>query len=115
MFIGEEGRLLGVNVQHTSGAAKALVPASEVDCSNAILAQHGSTHDAWLDGDIEICLVEDADGVLGQDASDGDKLGVSGTVQGPICLVHASSNDFAIFDEDTADGRLIALECQFGL
>jgi hypothetical protein len=53
--------------------------------------------------------------VLGQDASNGDKLGVSGTVQGPVGLVHASSNDVAIFDEDTADGRLIALECQFGL
>jgi hypothetical protein len=53
-----------VNVQHSSSTAKPLVPASEVDCSNAILAQHGRTHDAWLNSNIEVRLVEDADGVL---------------------------------------------------
>lgn len=53
-----------MDVQHSSSTAEPLVPASEVDCSNAVLAQHGCTHDAWLDSDIEVCLVEDADGVL---------------------------------------------------
>lgn len=64
VFVRKEGYVLRVNVQNTSGATKTLVPASEVDGSDAVLAQHGRAHDAWLNGDIEVCLVEDADGVL---------------------------------------------------
>jgi len=69
-----------MNVQHTTGSAKSLIPAAKVDGSDAILAEHRGAHDAWLDGDIEICFIQGADGMLGQDTSDGDELGVSGTI-----------------------------------
>lgn len=49
--------------------------------------------------------------MLGQDAGNGDKLGVSRAIQSAICLVHASADDVAIFDKHTANRRLIALEC----
>jgi hypothetical protein len=104
-----------VDIQHPTCSAKTLIPAPEVDSPDTILAQHRGAHDAWLDSNIEIRLVEDADGVLRQDARNSDELGVSGAVQGSVRLVHASSDDLAIFDKDTADGGLIALECKFGL
>lgn len=56
--------LLAVNVQDASSATKSLVPATEEDAPNTILTQHGSAHDTWLDGDIEVRLVENLDGVL---------------------------------------------------
>jgi hypothetical protein len=104
-----------VNVQDSASSAKALVPASEVDSPDSVLAQHRGAHDAWLDSDIEVGLVEDADGVLRQDTGDSDELGVSGAIQSSIRLVHASTDDLATFHEDAADGCLIALECKFGL
>lgn len=104
-----------MNVQDASCATKALVPAAKVDASNAILTQHGGTHDARLDGDIEVGLVEDIDGILGQDTSNSDKFSVPGTIEGSICLVHASTNDVAVLDKDTTDRCFIALQCKLGL
>jgi hypothetical protein len=104
-----------VDVQYTPSATEALIPAAEVHSTDTILTQHGCAHDARLDSDIEIGLVEDLDGMLGQDTSNGDEFGVSGAIQSPIRLVHASTNDFAVLHKDTADGCLIALECKFGL
>jgi hypothetical protein len=107
--------ILRVDVEDTACASKALIPATKVDGPNTVLAQHGSAHDTWLDSDIEVSLVENLDGVLGEDAGNGDEFGVSGAVQGPICLVHAASNDFAVLDEDTTDRRFIALEGKLSL
>lgn len=104
-----------MDVQHAASPAKALIPATEVDSSDAVLTQHRGTHDAGLDRDIEVCLAEDLDGVLGEDAGDGNELGVPGAVEGPVGLVHAAANDLAVFDEDAPDGRFIALECELGL
>jgi hypothetical protein len=53
--------------------------------------------------------------MLRQDAGNGDELSVSGAVQGAIGLVHAASNDFAVPDENAADGCLVALQCKLGL
>lgn len=107
--------ILGVDIQHTTGSAKSLVPAAKINGSDTILTEHRGAHDAWLDSDIEIRLIQDADGMLGQDAGDGDELGMPGAIQGAVRFVHASADDFAIFDKHTTNGRLIALECQFGL
>lgn len=104
-----------MHVQHAASAAESLVPAAEVDCSDAVLAEHGGTHDARLDGDIEVGLVEDADGVLGQNASNGDELGVSGTIEGAIGLVHSTADDFAVLHEDTTHRRLVTGQCKLGL
>ena len=102
---------LGVNVQHTSCSAKPLIPAPEVDSPNSVLSQHRGAHDTRLDSDIEVRLVEDADGILRQDTRNSDTLGVSGAVERPVRLIHATANDLAIIYEDAADGCLIALEC----
>jgi hypothetical protein len=107
--------LLGVDVQDTSSTTEALVPAAKIDGPDAILAQHGSAHDAGFDSDIEIGLVEDLDGMLGQDAGNGDELGVPGTVQSAVCLVHASADNFAVLHEDTADRCLVALQGKLSL
>lgn len=107
--------VLGVDIEDPSCSAKALVPASKIDGANAVLAQHRGAHDAGLDGDIEVRLVEDGDGVLGQDAGNGDKLGVPGAVEGAVCFVHAAANDVAVPDKDTADGSFVAFEGELGL
>lgn len=106
--------VLGVDIEDPSCSAKALVPASKIDGANAVLAQHRGAHDAGLDGDIEVRLVEDGDGVLGQDAGNGDKLGVPGAVEGAVCFVHAAANDVAVPDKDTADGSFVAFEGELG-
>jgi hypothetical protein len=104
-----------VNIQNASSATETLVPAAKIDASNAVLAQHGSAHDARLDSDIEISLLKSLDGMLGEDAGDGDELGMPGAIQRSICLIHATTNDFAVSDKNTADWSFIALQCQFGL
>jgi len=104
-----------VDVQYSSRAAKALVPAAKVDSSDAVLTQHRGAHDAGLNGDIQVGFVEDLDGIFREDASDGDKLGVPGAVESAVGLVHASTDDLAVLDEDAADWCFIALQCKLGL
>jgi hypothetical protein len=104
-----------VHVQHTASAAESLVPAAKVDCSNAVLAEHRGAHDARLDGDIEVGLVEDADGVLGQDASNGNEFGVSGAIEGAIGLVHSTPDDLAVLHENTTHRRLVTGQGKLGL
>ena len=104
-----------MHVQNTTSATESLIPASEVDCTDAVLTQHGGAHDAWLDSDIEVSLVEDAEGVLGQDAGNGNKLSVSGAIKSAVGLVHASTDDLAVLDKHAAHRRLIARQCKFSL
>lgn len=104
-----------MNVEDAACAAEALVPAAKVDGADAVLAQHGGAHDAGLDRDIEVGLVENLDGMLRQNASNGDKLGVPGPVQGPVRFVHTTANDLTILDEDAADWCFVALEGELGL
>lgn len=104
-----------MDVEHTASTAKALIPAAEVDGSDSILTQHGSAHDTGLNGDIKVCFLQDADGMLGQNAGKSNELGVPRAIEGAIRLVHAASNDLAILDEDAANRCLVTLECQLGL
>jgi hypothetical protein len=104
-----------VNIQHTTSAAEALVPAPKVDGADTILTQHRSTHDARLDGDIEVRLLECADGHSGQDAGQGDKFGVSGAIESAVRLVHAATDDLAIFDENAAHWCLVTLQRKLSL
>lgn len=111
----KERNILGVDVEDTASATKALIPAAKVDSSDAVLAQHGGAHDTWLDSDIEVGLVENLDRMLRQDAGNGDELGVPGAIQGSIRLVHAAANDLAVLDKDTADRCFVALEGELRL
>jgi hypothetical protein len=107
--------LLGVDVQDAARSAKPLVPAAKVHGADSILPQHAGTHDARLDCDIEISFLEFADWSFGKDSCQGDEFGMSSTVQSTIRLIHATANDLAILDKDTAHGCLVTLERQFGL
>jgi hypothetical protein len=104
-----------VNVQDTARAAETLVPAAKVHGANTVLAKHRGTHDARLDRDIEIGLVEDRERMLGQNAGNGHELGMSGAIEGAVRLVHATADDLAVFDKDTADGCFVALQGQLSL
>jgi hypothetical protein len=104
-----------VDVQDTARTAEALVPAAKVHGADAVLAEHGSTHDTRLDRDIEIGLVENLERVLGQDACNGHELGMPGAIESAVRLVHATTDDFAIFDKDTADRCFVALQGKLGL
>ena len=63
-WIQTDIRSLRMNIQHASGPAETLIPAAEVHSSDAVLTQHRSAHDAWLNRDIEIRFFEDLDGML---------------------------------------------------
>jgi hypothetical protein len=116
MWCTESGLdILRVDVQDTTSAAESLVPAAKVDGADAILTKHGGAHDARLDCDIEIGLVENLERVLGEDASNRNKLSMSGAIEGAVRLVHATANDFAVFDKDTADRCFVALQGKLSL
>ena len=100
-----------MNVEHASRTTKAFVPTSKVDSPNTVLTQHRGTHDAGLDRHVEVCLLQSADWVLGQDACQGHKLSVPGAIEGAVRLDHTTTQDLAVPDEDTSDGCLVALEC----
>jgi hypothetical protein len=104
-----------MHIEYASGASESLVPAAKIDGSDSVLAKHGGAHDARLDGNIEVSLVEYADGVLGQNACNGDELGVSGAIESTVGLIHSPTDDLAVLHEDTTDRRLIAGQCKFGL
>jgi hypothetical protein len=59
--------------------------------------------------------MEYTDGLLGQDARDGNELGVSSSIQCAVGFVHAAANDLAVFDKHTSDWSLVAFECKFSL
>ena len=111
----EVGNLHRVDVQHASGASEPLVPAAKVHGADAVLAKHRGAHDARLDCNVEVRLLQVGDGVLGQDAGQSNKLGVPRAVQGAVRLVHATTKDLAILYKHTANWGLVALECKFGL
>jgi hypothetical protein len=113
--LSSEIDVLRMDVQYSTGAAESLVPATKVHGANAVLTKHRGTHDARLDRDIEIGFVENLERVLGQDASNGDKLGMPGAIKGAVRLVHATTDDLAVFDEDTADRGFVALQGKLSL
>lgn len=100
-----------MNVQHTTSAPETLIPAPKVDSSNAVLAQHGGAHDAGLDGHVEVGVVESRDWVFRQDACEGNELCMPGAIEGTVRFIHATAKDAAVFDKNTANWGLIALEC----
>jgi hypothetical protein len=65
-----------VDVHDTSASAEAIVQTSEIDGANAILSQGRGAHDAGLDGDIEVGIVEDGLRMARHDFGQGDELGV---------------------------------------
>ena len=78
-----------MHTQHTSGAAESIIRRSKIDCSDPVLPQRAGAHDARLNSDIEIGLLQYSSVVCREDLSKGDKLGVSGTLFGKsirICL-----------------------------
>ena len=51
--------LLITDTHDTATTTEAIVEAAKVDGADAELAQDGGTHDAWLYGDVQVCLLED--------------------------------------------------------
>jgi hypothetical protein len=104
-----------MDVQDTSRASEALIPATKIDGANTVLPQHRSAHDTGLDSDIKVCLVENLDRMLGQDTSNGHEFGVPGAVQSSVRLIHAATNNLAVFDKDTANRCFVALQGKLSL
>lgn len=104
-----------MDFQNPSGPPKPIIPTSKIHGANAILPQCRSTHDAWLDRDIQIGVFENTNWMLFKNLGDGDELGVSSSVQTLVRLVHASPNDLTVVDEDTANGCFVMREGKFGL
>jgi hypothetical protein len=77
---GSASGSLDVNVQDPSSASEALVPAAEVDLSDSILSQCGSTHYARFHRDVKVGVAQDADGVFLQDLGDTQELSVPCTL-----------------------------------
>lgn len=71
---------VGVDAEDTAAAAEAVVEAAEVDGADAELAQGGGTHDAGLDGYVEVGFVEDRRGVREEDVLDGDEFSVTSSL-----------------------------------
>lgn len=69
-----------MDIEDAAGAAKALVRAAEVDGVDFELAEHGCAHDAGLDGDVEIALLEEGRGLRLEELADGDELAVRGAL-----------------------------------
>ena len=55
---------IGTESHDSTTSTKALVQTSKVDCSNAVLAESRGTHDAWLDGNVQISLAQDGQSEL---------------------------------------------------
>jgi hypothetical protein len=72
--------LIHVHRHDTTGTAKAVVEAAEVDAADSELTQSRSAHDAGLDGHVEVGGVQDGRVVAGHDLAEGDKLGVAGAL-----------------------------------
>lgn len=102
--------LLGVDVEHASSASEPLVPAAKVDSSDAILTQHRGAHDTGLDSNVEVCVFQGADWMLGQDASQSNKLGVPRAIERAIRLVHTTTKHLAVLHKHATDWCFIALE-----
>ena len=51
--------LLITDTHDTATTTEAIVEATKVDGADAELAQDRSTHDAWLDSDVQVRLLED--------------------------------------------------------
>jgi len=62
---------------HPATSTKAIVEAAKVDGPDAELAQGRRAHDARLDRDVEIRILEDRRGVLGEDLAHCHEFGVA--------------------------------------
>ena len=65
-------------------APEPIVQAPEIHGADRVLAERGGAHDARLHGDVEVCLREDAGGVLGHDLGEGDEFGVPGSLRSSV-------------------------------
>lgn len=69
--------VVGMHRHHASAAAETVVEAPEVHRPDAVLPQRGGTHDARLNGDVQVGLLEDGLRMLGHDFRERDELGVA--------------------------------------
>lgn len=72
--VGRIYALIGVDGHDSAAATEAVIQAAKVHGADAVLAESGSAHDARLDGDIKVRLLEDAGRVLRHDLGEGDKF-----------------------------------------
>jgi hypothetical protein len=69
-----------MDMEHAASASEALVVAPKIHSTNLVLSQHGSTHDARFDCDIEISLAQNAGRLRGEDFGNGHELCMPGTL-----------------------------------
>jgi hypothetical protein len=69
-----------VDVQHASTATELVVAAAKVDGSNTHLAERRSTHDTWLDGDVEVAGLQDRGVLLLEKLLEGDEFGMASSL-----------------------------------
>jgi len=105
---------VGMHGQDTSVAPKSVVATAKVDTADSVLSQGRGAHDARLNCDVKIGLLEFGGGELGQEFGDGEEFGMSSPIERSICVVHAPSNDFSVEDEDAGNRRLTPSESLFG-
>lgn len=72
---------LVTDAHDSTTATEAVIEAAKVDGADAELAQDRGAHDAWLDGDIQVGLLENLGFVFGQDLAQGHELGMAGALE----------------------------------
>jgi len=71
---------LRTQLHNPTTTPESLIQTPKIHGSDAVLPQRRSAHDARLDGDVEVRLVQDGERVLGDDLADGDEFGVAGAL-----------------------------------
>ena len=65
----------------SAGTPKTVVETAEENTADAQLTERRGTHNAWLDGDVEISFLEDGRRIGTKDGLDSDELSMAGTLQ----------------------------------
>jgi hypothetical protein len=103
-----------IDGQNTSISSESIIATAVVDAANAILSQSRSTHDAGLNRDVEVSLLELGLWEFLAEFSNSEKFGVSSTIQRSIGVVHSTSNHLALVNENAGDWCFSFFEGLFG-
>lgn len=126
---------LRMNGEYTSSTPESIIGAAKVDLPDLVLSQGRSTHNARLDCDVEVCLLELSLLMDLEEFCDCEKLCMTCTlyfhlvmvyifrtreccityVHGAICIIHARSHNLVFVDQDTAHWGLAAQESALAL
>jgi hypothetical protein len=94
-----------VNSHNTTSATETIIEAAEVDSADTKLAKSRSTHDAGLDGHVEVRVVQDVGVVAGHDLGESDELGVAGALGFAMLVIIA----MIVYQDPTVSSRIANL------